>query len=75
MIVIRLSKKNKIQKFFYINVIYRKNSVFGKIIKRIGFYNPYINYGNKFYVNYNLLYNYVKKGAKISKRVYEILKL
>ncbi|XOD38928.1 MAG: hypothetical protein ACAF48_00850 [Candidatus Carsonella ruddii] len=75
MIVIRLQKKNKFENFFYINVIYKKNSVFGKIIKRIGFYNSNINYGKSFFVNYNLLFYYIKKGAKLSKRVFEIIKI
>ncbi|WP_157801443.1 hypothetical protein [Candidatus Carsonella ruddii] len=75
MIVVRLQKKNNLENLFYINVIYRKNSVFGKIIKRIGFFNSNINNGKSFFVNYNLLFFYIKKGAKLSKRLFEILKI
>ncbi|WP_433928111.1 hypothetical protein [Candidatus Carsonella ruddii] len=54
--------------------MYNKKSVYGKIIKRLGFYNPYINYGKSFFINYNLFFYYIKKGAKISKRVFSFLK-
>ncbi|ATX33373.1 hypothetical protein CUN91_00175 [Candidatus Carsonella ruddii] len=70
-----MQKKNNLENLFYINVIYRKNSVFGKIIKRIGFFNSNINNGKSFFVNYNLLFFYIKKGAKLSKRLFEILKI
>ncbi|XZR52946.1 MAG: 30S ribosomal protein S16 [Candidatus Carsonella ruddii] len=73
MVVIRLSKKNK--KIYYINAIYKKKSVNGKIIKRIGFYNPIINYGKSFFINYKILLFFIKNGAKMSKRLYSISKI
>ncbi|AFP83991.1 30S ribosomal protein S16 [Candidatus Carsonella ruddii] len=72
MVVIRLSKVKK--KIFFINVIYKKKSVFGNILKRLGYYDPFINYGKSFFINYKLLFFYVKNGAKISKRIYFFLK-
>ncbi|UNB92018.1 hypothetical protein ACJEC8_00465 [Candidatus Carsonella ruddii] len=72
MVVIRLSKKKP--NFYYINVVYRKNSVNGKIIKRIGYCNFLINYGKIFYINYKLLFFYIFKGAKLSKRLFNFLK-
>ncbi|MFI4883813.1 MAG: 30S ribosomal protein S16 [Candidatus Carsonella ruddii] len=71
MIVIRLTKKKK--KFYYINVMYRKNSIYGKIIKRIGFCNFLINFNKIFYIDFNYLFYYIKKGAKLSKRLYDFL--
>ncbi|AGS06638.1 30S ribosomal protein S16 [Candidatus Carsonella ruddii] len=73
MVVIRLTKKNKINNFYYINVMYKKKSISGKIIKRIGFYNSLINYGKCFYIDYKFLLYYIKKGAKMSKRLFKIL--
>ncbi|AFP84351.1 30S ribosomal protein S16 [Candidatus Carsonella ruddii] len=73
MIVIRLSKK--IKKFFYINVIYKKKSVKGKIIKRVGYYNPHISYGKKYFLNFKLINDYIKNGAKISKKIFFIIKI
>ncbi|WMC19213.1 MAG: 30S ribosomal protein S16 [Candidatus Carsonella ruddii] len=73
MIVIRLSKKKKF--FYFINAVYKKKSVNGKIIKRIGFYNPLINYGKSFFINYKILSFFVNNGAKISKRIYSIFKI
>ncbi|AFP84171.1 ribosomal protein S16 [Candidatus Carsonella ruddii HT isolate Thao2000] len=72
MVVIRLSKKKK--NFFFINSIYKKNSVYGKILKRIGFYDSLINYSKNYFVNYKILFFYIKNGAKLSKRVYYFLK-
>lgn len=72
MVVVRLSKKKK--NFYYINAIYRKKSVFGKIIKRIGYCDLNINYGKKFYVDYELLLFYINKGAKMSISLFNILK-
>ncbi|AFP83797.1 ribosomal protein S16 [Candidatus Carsonella ruddii CS isolate Thao2000] len=74
MIVIRLSKKNKKNTFYYINVIYKKKSVYGKIIKRIGYYDSKINFNKKYYLNFNLFHTFIKNGAKISKRLYQIIK-
>ncbi|BCG49363.1 small ribosomal subunit protein bS16 [Candidatus Carsonella ruddii] len=73
MVVIRLTKKNKIHNFYYINVMYKKKSIFGKIIKRIGFYNSMVNCGKCFYINYDFFLYYIKKGAKMSKRLFKIL--
>ncbi|MGK2912780.1 MAG: hypothetical protein ACSLEI_00765 [Candidatus Carsonella ruddii] len=73
MIVIRLTKK--VKEFYYINVMYRKNSIYGKIIKRIGFCNFLINFNKIFFINFNYLFYYIKKGAKLSKRLYNFLNL
>ncbi|BFI90955.1 30S ribosomal protein S16 [Candidatus Carsonella ruddii] len=73
MVVIRLSSKKK--NFYYINAMYKKKSVNGKIIKRIGYYNPLINYGKSFFINYKILFFFIKNGAKISKRLYSIFKI
>lgn len=73
MVVIRLSKKKN--NFYYINAIYNKNSVYGKIINRIGIYDSSINYGKNFFLDFNLLFYYIKNGAKISKRVFNLIKL
>ncbi|WMC20404.1 MAG: 30S ribosomal protein S16 [Candidatus Carsonella ruddii] len=73
MVVIRLSKKK--QNFYFINIIHKKKSVKGKIIKRIGYYNSLINYGKSFFINYKLLLFFIKNGAKLSKRLYSIFKI
>ncbi|WMC19810.1 MAG: 30S ribosomal protein S16 [Candidatus Carsonella ruddii] len=73
MVVIRLSKKEK--NFYFINIIYKKKSVKGKIIKRIGYYNALINYGKSFFINYKILLFFIKNGAKMSKRIYSIFKI
>ncbi|MFI4913395.1 MAG: hypothetical protein ACH6QR_00065 [Candidatus Carsonella ruddii] len=73
MIVIRLTKKYN--NFYYINVMYRKNSINGKIIKRIGFCNFLINFNKIFFINFSYLFYYIKKGAKLSKRLYNFLLL
>ncbi|MFI4847086.1 MAG: hypothetical protein ACH6QJ_00310 [Candidatus Carsonella ruddii] len=71
--MIRLTKKYN--NFYYINVMYRKNSIYGKIIKRIGFCNFLINFNKIFFINFNYLFYYIKKGAKLSKRLYNFLLL
>ncbi|BAF35155.1 ribosomal protein S16 [Candidatus Carsonella ruddii PV] len=73
MIVIRLSKK--VKNFYYINIIYKKNSVKGKILKRVGYYNSHINYGKKFFLNFKIVNYYIKTGSKFSKKLFNIIKI
>ncbi|WP_338521284.1 30S ribosomal protein S16 [Candidatus Legionella polyplacis] len=77
MLIIRLKKTGTKKKSLYkIIVIENKNKQNGKYIEKIGYFNSLINDNDKkrLYINIDRLNYWKNIGAKLSKRVYSLLK-
>ncbi|BBA85218.1 30S ribosomal protein S16 [endosymbiont of Sipalinus gigas] len=79
MVRIRLSRYGRKKLSSYrIVVISSKKPRNGKYIEKIGFFNPSINTNNiknKLYINIDRIYFWKKKGASLSKRIPNLIKM
>lgn len=78
MITIKLQKHSSNKKIFY-SIIIISNTLkpsSGKFIEKIGYYNPSIdNWFNKsVYVDFNRLFFWIRRGVKINKSLYLLIK-
>ncbi|AZP36150.1 30S ribosomal protein S16 [Candidatus Annandia adelgestsuga] len=76
MVIIRLIRQGKKKiPFYQIVVSDNRFPCYGRFIEKIGFFYPLNNNKENFKINMFRLNFWIKNGAKISKRIYHLLKI